>query len=424
MRTLTFLALLPALGACSGGGTTMMCNGGFGGAGGVGGGGFAGGSLDPIGTVGKPLDVQLHLPRAGFICGNITPSDEVVVEVLDPANHAVAHTETSPVSDNFDGYTTTVTFTPPVSGSYHLSARFEPALGLTQLDVDVAVDRSAATLQAFKLPVTCDSLEMLSAGVLCKQPNDLRLYSNGLEVQRFSAEVYAVAGHALWVVSNGKVTRWLDVGGTLLSASPATAAATSLLSGSRTLIATEDQAVLVDASDVQQFKVTGASLTSQPLRTYGYAGDVFAAVADPGLQRLLVVGAQKLCRLNLGGGTLNDDCTALNAQPIAADATGAWSLEGTSIRHRSFGNPLDGPLALATLSLRDAPRLSVQPTHYESAPVVFTNIEQNRQLVLLRTAEGIVFEEYPAAEGFIFTYGSATLVRAQALDGRQRLFTR
>ncbi len=399
---------------------TCVAGGGFGGASG----GTPTPSLDDVGIAGAAQQVRLALPLAPSCPGSGPKVDEVVVEVLDPTNQPISHSETAPMSDSLSGPSTTVSFTPTVPGSYHLSARFEPAFGRAQADIEVAVDRTGAAVKTVDLPIACDALETLPSGVLCQLPSEVRLYVGGVQTQRWDAEQFAVSGNVVWLLVHSQVSRWVDTGAAMLVNTPASAGPSTFVSGYRMLVVNEQSAAVLGNSSAQMFRFNAATgLVSEPVLSLPYVGAQFVGFVPPALTTALIVGSDRYCRLSLEVAGA-PDCVEALSLPLSADATGAWSVDASAIRHRSFGDPLAGPLKTASLPLPQRPLTDGARLHFESAPVLWTSAAHTRQLVPARTATGIVFEQYPSTTGFFLAGGSAKVLWAQDSSGHQKLFTR
>jgi hypothetical protein len=405
--------------------------------------------LEPIGLVGTSMGVTLTLATSSF-CGDAGSGElQVVTEVLDPFNRAVEHTAT-PATATPAGRSTTVTFVPAQPGSYHLSAHFGPSLGFEQADLDVAADRTGAPNQSFRLPTQCEVLEQVPSGLrLCLESGRLSLFRDQLSVQSFEVDDFAVAGQAVWMIHGGLVSRWLDSSGQALTQAQLGTDAVGLGPGF-TLLALENEAVVVSGMQATRVRVMGATLMTDASiggecvdcsmssdcgsggicnaqhrcsRTCLSSGPgVTLAHPSPDLQGVLILNAGRFCKLKLTGGPA--ECSAAPEQPLGSDASGLWSSEGKRLVHRSFGATLDEPLKTVSLALNGIPQPAAKPSrHFQAAPTIQTG-EARALAVRQVPATGIVFEQYTLPNGFDFAIGTSATLRAQHPDGRQLLITR
>lgn len=170
----------------------------------------------PLVFVGEPQAIELLMPPAVF-CQNGNPrSTGVTTDLVDPQNQAISHTHTEPTSSDTKGYSTTVSFTPTTPGVYHLSARFEPALGLVQREVQVVLDRSMeAPALRMRISSACDEVFPLRDAVLCRRGTQLSvLRDGGTELTEPIVGLTSSAGVAWWW-SASQLTRAEDVDGGL-----------------------------------------------------------------------------------------------------------------------------------------------------------------------------------------------------------------
>lgn len=394
-----------------------MCNsGGTGGTGGFGGAG--GGGFGPIGATGRPLTVTVSQARA-FTCGKVIVADEVITEVLDPLNHKVEHSHSAPVSS--DPFSTTLTFTPSRPGTYHLTARFEPSLGTTQRDVQVAADRSGAA-RRIDTGVACEAFEELPSGlVLClTSDRKLRVLRDGGVLQTLPADDFAVVGSTVWTTNGRELQRRVEAAGaTPLSLTDTIDSAVNLTDG--TLFATDGEALLITSYESVKVARDGGA----PAHGSGRE-DRSIAIASPGLDALLVVASgpsgtfsgTRLCSLRFEP-VMTPPCRNIGLlEVLGADATGLWSADDFGLRHDTFA--ADGGVATDLLALPGRPQ--VRPSrHFQSTPV----FESNGRMIVPRFGpEGITLDGYDAIEGFTFMPGSGTVLRAQDAAGHQQLFTR
>lgn len=358
--------------------------------------------------------VRLAIPR--FTDAACKVADDVVTEVLDPSNRKVAHTHT-PVSVGAE-FGTVITFTPSAPGSYHLSARFEPAIGAAQRDFEAAVDRSAAPARTLALGSQCSALEVMDGGlVLCLTSSDvLRVYRDEVLLQSVEADGFATAGAAVWTTRLGKVTRHVDLGGAVPLGAELTSTAMLALGG--TLLALENEAVLVTYSAVAKFAVVpdaGLRVESSFSNTFGAP---FAVVAQAGLDELLVVTPAMVCTVSVKSGVRQ--CAARQGGELwGADATGVWSHVSGKLKNTHFAP--GGGLETVSLSLDAAGQAPDSVRHFESTPAVAL---PGLNLLPRLDAAGVLLEAYQLPSGYVLMPSSTKTVRAQHADGHQKLFAR
>lgn len=125
------------------------------------------------------LDVRA-LPTQ--ICTSGGPqAEDVVVEVFDAENRAVASTHTAPVTTT-SGFATRVTFTPTTPGLFFVSARFEPTVASVQVTHLVATDRGAdQPVARTTIPTPCDSVWWAGSTLACLSGTSLTLWRDGAQ---------------------------------------------------------------------------------------------------------------------------------------------------------------------------------------------------------------------------------------------------
>ncbi len=166
--------------------------------------------------VGEPVDVDLVLPPAVFCPQGNPVATAVVTEVLDSFNQPVAHVRSEPLSSNTGGYSTRVTFTPRAAGVHYFTARFEPGLGTTHRQLQVALERSSETpfLRTTLGPV-CDEVLPLREVVLCRRGTQLSVMKEGGVSSTESVTAMASAGPVGWVWTDSRLSRLHEVDGGL-----------------------------------------------------------------------------------------------------------------------------------------------------------------------------------------------------------------
>ena len=189
-----------------------------------------------ISMVGQPVDVELLLPPAVFCPAGNPVATTVVTEVLDAMNRSIAHVHSDPTSSNTAGYGTRVTFTPTSAGVHYISARFEPALGITQRQLQVALERSNETpWQRTNLGVVCDEVLPLREAVLCRRGSQVTLVRDGGVELTESVTGIASSGAPGWLWTDTRLSRLFDVDGGVERTELAIAA------GRNSFAATEDR---------------------------------------------------------------------------------------------------------------------------------------------------------------------------------------
>ena len=167
-----------------------------------------------VALVGQPVELELLLPPAVFCPGGNPVATAVVTEVLDAMNRPVAHTNSSAQSSSSNGYSTQVSFTPTTPGAHYLNARFEPALGVTQRQLQVALERSAdPPWQRTTLGALCDEVLPLREAVICKRGSQITLVRDGGVELTESATSIASSGATGWLWTDSRLTRLFDGAG-------------------------------------------------------------------------------------------------------------------------------------------------------------------------------------------------------------------
>lgn len=164
--------------------------------------------------VGQPVDVELVLAPAVFCPKGNPVATDVFTEVLDALNQPVPHVHSAPTSSNTVGYTTHITFTPARAGVHYLTARYEPALGLAQRQLQVALDRSdEVPFLRTTLGTPCDEVLPLRDAVLCRRGTRLTVVRDGGVTSSETISAMASAGATVWLWTDARVSRLVDVDG-------------------------------------------------------------------------------------------------------------------------------------------------------------------------------------------------------------------
>ncbi|MFO0595166.1 MAG: hypothetical protein U0228_07675 [Myxococcaceae bacterium] len=225
-----------------------------------------------IAKAGEPIDIDVVLPPAVF-CQNGNPvAVGVTTLVVDSDNVEWPHMHSDPISSDTKGYSTTVSFTPPHSGAYHLEARFEPALGIGRRQLQVFQDRSAET-PALRMPSSapCDEVAGLSNTVLCRRGAALTvLDADGGTVATATVDGMAVSQGTAWWWTSSDVTRLREVNSALerttiaatVPPGPIHASATRLTRGTTSLlqVSNADDGGLETSTRDLPFAATGPGL--------------------------------------------------------------------------------------------------------------------------------------------------------------------
>jgi hypothetical protein len=154
------------------------------------------------------VSLDLALTPSGNLCARHATATSVDVTVFDSDSVQVPAAATPPVQAGVN-LTTTVTFTPMAPGSFHVTARFEPSLGLVQKDVLVAVDKSNEAPVVVQLPtaptVSCSQIDFDGDTLLCldtsNADNWLRTIRGAQVVSSVQATVFALSQGKVWLES-------------------------------------------------------------------------------------------------------------------------------------------------------------------------------------------------------------------------------
>lgn len=374
-----------------------------------------------LGLVGVPFEIDLAQLAPACPVKNI----EVFTEVTDPSNRPVPHTHSDPAQVR-----TTVKFTPTLPGEYHVSARFEPSLGSTQLQVLVAADKSKGLSKTYQVTKTCASFEAMPSGLaLCFTSNGLEVFRDGATVQpKIPGYGYAVAGNVLWVVRQGAIERRTELAGGL---SPAAVLPVETYDTNTTLIAREDSVLMIGDGQVLKVNWQGGALLQESRTPFPHTG-TDRSVASADLKTLLTldrvtsgIGSFERCVLQLNTQALGrcDGLPPGTTDLIGVDATGVWSLGNATVR-------VDGFDAAGTVVSATAPSWNLRPKsnplqasrHFEQSPV-FEPVSEVYASPRFTGSE-VVIEAVKLESGFSLQPGSASLLRIESADGRQTLISR
>lgn len=377
------------------------------------------GHFAPLGEVGTAVALEVRLGVSA--CSSSTPWAQPAVEVLDAENRRLPQTA-SALTHAGSRYTTTVQFTPAAPGPHHVTVVFEPGLARHQLDVHVVAERTAPPVTQLSLGAACEALEPHPLGTLCQRGNTLALLDGATERQQWRVDGFAVAGPVVWMLSGAQLSRWVAGPGAALVQEPAAPLDGFAIPGA-VVVAGDSSALLVNGGRVQRVWVEAGTLLGDEGVAFKVVGDDVAVSARADLSAVLVVGRFRACTVQLGA-TPRADCTEAAGRPLGGDSAGVWSLEETTLVHRGWGETTGAPAQREGLTFRSVASVDLPSRHYPGAPVLWADAGRQHQLVPAARAGVLVLERYPLEDGFVLVPGSATMVRAQAADGRQLLFGR
>ena len=269
-----------------------------------------------ITLVGQPVDLELVLPPAVFCPQGNPVATDVLTDVLDASNQRVPHEHTPPSSSNTVGYATHITFTPLKAGVHYLTARYEPALGTTQRQLQVALDRSdEAPFLRTRLGAPCDEVLPLRDAVLCRRANQLTIVRDGGVSSSETITAMASSGDTAWLWTDARVSRLVDVDGgfersdVVLSVADGGIGVTS----TRWVQGSDSQFVELRASD--------AGLDQRRWRVAA----AFAPVTGPGLALADdVVGWVMPAKVCAGAPDASVRCVGSVLQPLSAERAAIW----------------------------------------------------------------------------------------------------
>lgn len=265
--------------------------------------------------VGEPVEVELLLPPAVF-CPQNPVATEVVTEVLDAANRPVAHVHSAPTSSNTTGYSTRVTFTPATAGVHYLTARYEPGLGISQRQVQVALERSGEVpwLRTTLGPV-CDEVLPLRDAVLCRRGTQLSVVRDGGAPSTETITALATAGDTAWLWTSARLSRLVDVDGGFERVDVA------LPVSGGAIAVTPDRWVQGTGAGFVELRALDGGLTEQ--RWSVDAG--FSPITGPGLGLAgEVVGWVTPTKVCAGAPNVPVRCVESPLQPLAAEGHSIW----------------------------------------------------------------------------------------------------
>ncbi len=325
----------------------------------------------------KQATVTLTLPPP-FACPSGNPiAKSVVTEVFDSANRMVEHSATAPGTDDSTGYTTSVTFTPQVPGSYYLTARFEPSIGAAHRDLSVAEDHTGDQpfLSNVLMPAGCDPTVITDTLVLC-QVGSVVSVVRPTENQTFTitnAPTVAYAQPSLWVWGGEAVTRYEDIG------SGAFELRETLVVGSEQLhstnaVPTATGLLLFGATSVDRYLAAGGVITRESTPFSEVGGISSGSAVSLGNDQYGVTGIfnkNSVCQVGLGTKPPTSACTPVAGSQVVADGAGFWAREAERTVRYGFANGLPTAASLAYL-FTGVPRSTVGVPYFETTTSYLT----------------------------------------------------
>jgi hypothetical protein len=276
----------------------------------------------PVVLSGAPALVDMTLPIIVICPAGPPQAADVTTLVLDGESAPVPSRSSPASTSTTEGYSTTVTFTPDAGGVYTVSTTFEPAIGVSQRQVQVLSDLSAAV--PLDRAQGCASFERLERALLCRRPASLDVRRDGGVVQTLSADGSLVAGRVLWAWAQGSVTRYEDRGAGPLVA---TGSAPFPDARSATVAAEEDRLLAVvgaaPALGYQELSASDGGLTSRALALPGPAPSSTSGLL-PVDGNTIAYGANDstLCVISLS--PLTSTCTPIALQVYAREGGVLW----------------------------------------------------------------------------------------------------
>jgi hypothetical protein len=266
--------------------------------------------------VGEPVDVELLLPPAVFCPQGNPVATEVVTQVLDAANQPVAHTHSPPASSNTSGYSTHVSFTPGSAGVHYLTARFEPALGITQRQLQVALERSDETpWLRTTLGGVCDEVLPLREAVLCRRGTQLSVVRDGGVTSSESVAAVATAGETGWLWTDARLSRLVDVDGGFERLDYPLAITAGAIA------VTSDRWLLGTGTDFVEVRFEDGGLLERRWSVEPAFGPVQGPALARAGQRVEWATPTKLCA---GVPDASIACVDSPLQPLASEGPGLW----------------------------------------------------------------------------------------------------
>lgn len=340
---------------------------------------------NPLVLAGSPVEVFFRTDVSTFC----EPTWRVEGEVLDPRNQPVA-AEFVQLPGPASAAGASVRFTPPIAGSYLVTVRFEPSLGLFQRILHVGRDRRAEPriVDAMPLPPSqCSKLDRTRAGsVVCQRNLDTLVVREGRIAETFSLATASVIGNTVWVVRQERLERYVDTGASLDLTGSLRANRTSF-SSDRGFFE-EDRALLLDGSELRgPVRWTGSELVDERL-VLGKGNAILLGSLVLTLDGALICGSTSSCR---------------PLSPIGVDGDGLWTFDGLQTMTlitglQATGTPFHMPVQGFRVDFPSTIAGSFTP-----------RLTDGRDLyTIVRSADGPVLERWPYGAGL--THDFAFLV--------------
>ena len=285
--------------------------------------------------------------------------------------------------------------------------------------MEIAEDRASTVPRVLNLGVPCTALEMTPSDLaLCLGTKNKLLVFRGSEyLQAIDATGFATSGNVVWTSIDGGISRWTDVGGSVPLGAPIDFD-TGLIDDRATLVTTSNEALLMTAQGFVEVRVDAGVVARSSNKVEG-------ALIQPrgNLDTLLVFydSPPRTCLLRVSDAATAVNCLgAGDTRPLGADRTGLWLRDARGgLVHDGFA--ADGGFDRTRISMSELAVPTELPRHFESTPVMLVG---STRLVPRFDAGSISLEAYAPGPQFTLTFSSASVVRAQGLDGTQELFAR
>ncbi len=375
----------------------------------------------PLPSVGDVVTVTLSVRPA---CKPDQPVN-VQVEVLDPDNLPVTHTNTPPSAARPE---TAINFVAAKAGPYHLIARFEPELGQAQADLLIAELRNEPAAITATIPSSCSTVEPIGSDhLICFDTTTVRLVGpSGGVLQTLPAVGLSRAGDVAWLRTDVGVFRYVFDGG-VLEQSPARNLAAFSKSGESSLAVTADNAFVVELAKAISADVSADAGAQSTFKSV--TGPVVAVRSDGGVRA--AVAFASWCQYGAAFTTDGGTCFPGEGTPVGQEDGHVWLHDKTSGALVAGFPGASVTAAPRTIRLRLPSPLTVvslQPLSYDAVlPGVVPVIGDpaNKQFSWIpKIANGaIVLEHHPLA-GARVVNASTRYVRASAPDSGVELFAR
>ncbi len=365
----------------------------------------------------QPFELVLRLQGPGCPVEDLA----VFTAVTDPLNRPVAHTHAAP-----GRFHTVVSFTPTMPGLHHVSARFEPQIGVEQVEVMVAIDKTASASTTFDIDSRCYSLEVMPSGlVLCDEGQQLTAYRGGVALQSLPFDLYAVAGPVLWLTHGSLVERIVEAQGLLPFAAGATL---NVLGPLDMVLPAVDEAMAVGEFAATKVAFDAGNLTETARRTDAlksaglhFVSNGFAALVSVTTSAVGDQLTRRCVRALTDAG--NIDCTELgnwqNAVLAGADGNGVWTMIGKRLRLDTFDSTGKASTYFSP-TVGNFQREFRFP--HEQSPIFIS--ATGAYLSPRLAGDEIVFDAVKPEKGFVLKSATSRMLRLENPDGRQTVIPR